>query len=126
MDEFQHYITLVLQHWNDLNGRARRREYWCFRLAVFIGEIIFVSIDYTLGTGFLTLLFVVVTLIPSLTVLVRRLHDVGLSGWFVLARLLPVLGELLLLYFTVKDSQPGANRYGPNPKGVGSPAFGRV
>jgi uncharacterized membrane protein YhaH (DUF805 family) len=52
---------------------------------------------------------------------VRRLHDTDRSGWWVLLDLVPVIGPLVLLVFTVLDSQPGANRFGPNPKGVLGP-----
>jgi uncharacterized membrane protein YhaH (DUF805 family) len=59
--------------------------------------------------------------LPALAVAVRRLHDTGRSGWWVLIGIIPLIGDIVLLVFTVQDSQPGANQYGPNPKGVTSP-----
>ena len=59
-------------------------------------------------------------LVPSLAVAVRRLHDTGKSGWFVLIGLVPLVGGIVMLVFTVMDSTPGDNQYGPNPKGIGS------
>ena len=57
-------------------------------------------------------------LVPGLAVSVRRLHDIGKSGWWLLLNIVPLVGPLVLLYFAVKDSQPGSNQYGPNPKAV--------
>jgi Predicted membrane protein len=55
-------------------------------------------------------------LIPSFGVTVRRLHDTGRSGWHMLIGLIPLVGGFIVLYFFCLDSQPGANRFGPNPK----------
>jgi uncharacterized membrane protein YhaH (DUF805 family) len=54
--------------------------------------------------------------IPGLAVTVRRLHDTGRSGWWVLVGLIPVIGFIILLVFMVLDSQPASNQWGPNPK----------
>jgi uncharacterized membrane protein YhaH (DUF805 family) len=59
-----------------------------------------------------------VTLVPVLTVSVRRLHDIDRSGWWILAYLIPLIGRILMLVFNVLDGTPGDNRYGPNPKGT--------
>ena len=56
--------------------------------------------------------------IPSLAVMVRRLHDTGHSGYFAFLLLLPFIGPIILLIYCLQDSQPGANKYGPNPKGM--------
>ena len=58
-------------------------------------------------------------LLPSLAVNVRRLHDTGRSGWWILIGLIPVIGFIVLLVFECQDSQPGTNAYGPSPKEVG-------
>ena len=63
-------------------------------------------------------LFSLATLIPSIAVTVRRLHDIGKSGWFYFLILIPVVGSIILLVWECKDSEPGTNVYGPNPKGV--------
>ena len=59
--------------------------------------------------------FSLLVFIPSLAVSVRRLHDVGMSGWWILLNLVP-FGSLVVMGFSVQDSQPGDNKYGPNPK----------
>jgi uncharacterized membrane protein YhaH (DUF805 family) len=56
--------------------------------------------------------------IPSLAVGVRRLHDTGRSGWWLLISLVPIIGIIVLIVFLVQDSQNGTNQYGENPKGV--------
>ena len=64
---------------------------------------------YSLGVG-----------IPSLAVSVRRLHDIGRSGWWLLISLVPVVGWILTLIWYVSDSEAEENKYGPNPKQIGS------
>ena len=61
-------------------------------------------------------LYTLVVFVPSLALSVRRLHDTGKSGWWMLISLIPLVGPLIVLFFMVKDSQPGTNEYGPNPK----------
>ncbi|TJY41720.1 DUF805 domain-containing protein [Cohnella pontilimi] len=61
-------------------------------------------------------LYALAILLPSLAVSVRRLHDTGRSGWWLLIGLIPLIGAIILLVFTCQDSQPGDNRYGPNPR----------
>lgn len=56
-------------------------------------------------------------LVPSLAMSVRRLHDTGRSGWFLLLGLIPYIGGVILFVFSVLDNQPGTNKYGSNPKG---------
>ncbi|MCC6543190.1 MAG: DUF805 domain-containing protein [Nitrospirae bacterium] len=55
-------------------------------------------------------------IIPSIAVVVRRLHDTNRSGWWLLIGLIPLIGGIVLIVFTVQDSQPGPNQFGPNPK----------
>ena len=53
---------------------------------------------------------------PSLAVAVRRLHDIGKSGWMLLIGLIPLVGAIWLLILLLRDSEAGENKYGPNPK----------
>lgn len=76
------------------------------------------SFDPDLGYGLLTGIYLLALLIPGIAVSVRRLHDIGRSGWWFLINLIPIVGALIYLFFTVKDSKPGDNAYGANPKGV--------
>ncbi|MEF2278572.1 DUF805 domain-containing protein [Deinococcus sp. YIM 134068] len=70
----------------------------------------------------LTVVYGLAVLLPSLAVGVRRLHDTGRPGWWLLIGLVPFVGGIVLLIFYVLDSQPGSNTWGPNPKGVGGTA----
>lgn len=113
----------VLKQYADFGGRARRTEYWMFILFNFIFSMVAIALDYALGTGvggmgygIIYALYALIVLIPSLAVAVRRLHDVGKSGWMILISLIPLIGGIWLIVLLVTDSNPGANEYGPNPK----------
>lgn len=102
----------VLRQYADFNGRARRKEYWYFTLVNFFVGILLGLINVDV----ITYLYSIVILIPSLAVAVRRLHDIGKSGWMILVALIPIAGAIWLLILMVTDSQTGTNEYGPNPK----------
>ena len=95
------------------DGGARRREYWWFALFVAIIDGV---ISVILGNGMLAGAISLVIGLCSLSVSIRRLHDIGKSGWFLLLDLIPVVGWIILLIWYCKDSDPGDNRFGPNPK----------
>lgn len=107
----------ALRKYSDFSGRARRKEYWMFFLLnplVFFA--LFVIDGVVVGSGLLGVLYGLATLLPSFAVLVRRLHDTGRSGWWMLIAFVPVIG-LLLPLFLLQDSTPGPNEYGESPKG---------
>lgn len=117
----------VLHQYTDFSGRARRQEYWMFVLFNAIFAIVAMIIDNLLGTtmqlrgvqlpyGFVYLVYGLFVLLPNLAVSVRRLHDMGKSGWFLLISIIPIFGGLVVLYFLVLDSEPGSNKWGSNPK----------
>jgi len=115
----------VLKNYAVFRGRARRKEYWMFVLFYLIFAIVAVILDNVLGTaienigyGLFYILYVLAVLIPYLAVTVRRLHDVGKSGWMILIALIPLIGSIWLLVLMCIDSNPGENQYGPNPKEV--------
>ena len=115
----------VLRKYADFTGRARRKEYWMFALFNFIFLLVAFGLDNVLGTaidevgyGLFYFLYVLAVLVPSLAVSVRRLHDVGKSGWMIFISLIPIIGGIWLFVLTVTDSIPGENEYGPNPKEV--------
>ena len=118
------WMTLPLKRYAEFTGRSRRKEYWMFFLfliAVSVGigivEVI-LGLDSTIGDAYgpLSLLFMLGILIPSLAVQVRRFHDQGKSGWFVLLNFIPLLGSLIVLVFMCLDGTDGPNEYGPDPK----------
>lgn len=102
----------------DFNSRARRKEYWMFVLINFIISVIITLIDVFCGTLIIAWIYSLVVLIPSLAVCVRRLHDIGKSGWMIFIVLIPIIGGIWLIVLYCKDSQPGDNKWGPNPKGL--------
>lgn len=117
-----YWYLKVLRQYADFSGRASRREYWMFVLINSIILIILEFIDFKMGTlsngievGFLSGIYSLAVFIPSLAVSIRRLHDVGKSGWFLLISLIPVIGSIWLLILYIKDSAPGNNVFGPNP-----------
>jgi uncharacterized membrane protein YhaH (DUF805 family) len=118
------YIA-VLKKYAVFSGRARRKEYWYFILFNCIITLVLYGIDgmtgtinSSLGGGLLGGIYALAVLIPGIAVLVRRLHDTGRHGGWVLLALLPFIGAIVLLIFTVQDSKPGGNQYGDNPKEV--------
>jgi uncharacterized membrane protein YhaH (DUF805 family) len=112
----------VLKKYAVFEGRARRSEYWFFFLFNFL---ISLGISIVVGVlssaagvdlSFLSFVYALAVLIPSIAVAVRRLHDTDRSGWWILISLIPCVGTIILLVFLVQDSTPGPNRFGANPK----------
>ncbi|MEO0970269.1 MAG: DUF805 domain-containing protein [Cyanobacteria bacterium J06639_18] len=102
----------ALKKYGVFSGRSRRKAYWMFWLFDVIFTILFSVIDQIIGNEveILSTLYTLATIIPSLAVAVRRIHDTGHSGWWIL---FPIVN----LVFLCTDSQPESNKYGPNPKG---------
>jgi uncharacterized membrane protein YhaH (DUF805 family) len=120
------YIT-ALKKYAVFSGRARRREYWMFLIFNTIFATVATVLDSVLGTdieelgyGIIYVLYALAVLLPGLAVTVRRLHDVGKSGWWIFINLVPVIGFFWFLGLLLTDSQPGINKYGPNPKAIGA------
>lgn len=112
------YLT-VLKKYAVFSGRARRTEYWMFFLFNFVFSLVLTFVDGLLGTVFLGVIYGLAVLIPGIAVTVRRLHDTGRSGWWILIGFIPLIGMIVLLVFTLLDSQKSDNEYGPDPKNVG-------
>lgn len=112
------YVKTVFSKYADFNGRARRAEYWYFVLFInlaLIGlqmlTVMLVQSAPTLAMilGLLYLVGCLAMIIPSLAVAVRRMHDVGKSGWYLL---IPIYSFIL----AVTEGEKGSNQYGPDPK----------
>lgn len=117
------WYLMALKKYAEFQGRAQRKEYWMFTLFNFLAMVLLGSVGALLGGGgegglgdVLQGLYGLGVLVPGIAVTVRRLHDIGKSGWWGLVALIPLIGSLILIYFAVKDSQPETNEYGPNPK----------
>ena len=87
-------------------------------LAQSTGSVLSDLSDPNSGTGPLYLIYTLAFLLPSIAVAIRRLHDTGRTGWWLLLAFIPIIGAIVLIVFYCLDSQPGDNEYGPNPKGV--------
>ncbi len=103
------YYVEVLQKYAEFKGRARRKEYWMFILFNTIFSYSLMFIDVYFETLFINTIYTFAVLIPSIAVGVRRMHDVGKSGWYLL---IPIYN--LVLTFT--EGEYGSNEYGPDPK----------
>lgn len=114
------YYLAVLKKYAVFSGRARRAEYWYFFLFNMIISIVLGIISTIIGDryGILGLVYCLAVLIPGIAVSIRRLHDIGKSGWMLLIGFIPLIGAIWLLVLMVTDSNPGENKYGPNPKGA--------
>ena len=123
------YMFAPLKRYADFKGRARRKEYWLWVLFLIVAWFVLMYLDAALGLGgtatgyaeggsvgfnmtggVLTMIFWLATLIPSIAVAVRRVHDQDKSGWFIL---IPFYNIVLMFI----EGTKGPNRYGPDPKG---------
>jgi uncharacterized membrane protein YhaH (DUF805 family) len=105
------YFLAALQNFANFSGRARRSEYWFFYLFNVIITVFLTVVGIFINFHFLGYLFSLVMLIPQLAVGVRRMHDVGKSGFFIL---IPIYNLIL----TLTEGEANENQYGPNPKEI--------
>ncbi|ENV33292.1 DUF805 domain-containing protein [Acinetobacter gerneri] len=111
------WFIKCIKNYANFNGRARRKEYWFFRLSMLIISISASFIDAILETEILFIgLFILATFIPDLAVSVRRLHDINKSGWWYLITLIPIFGIILLIIWLAKEGDQHNNMYGESPK----------
>jgi uncharacterized membrane protein YhaH (DUF805 family)/cold shock CspA family protein len=138
---FGYFRRCITADYSNFRGRARRREFWSFALFSFVGLMLLtvagIGFDFAAGnmaeiatdsdfsadgapliTFALTGLATLALVVPSIAVTVRRIHDIGLSGWFWLITFVPSVGSLIILVFTLIPSQRHPNRWGPVPAGV--------
>ncbi len=113
---FAEAVQSGFSNYVNFSGRASRSAYWYWVLFQIVLSIAASIIDSMVsGVGILNAIVGLGLLLPSLAVGIRRLHDVGKSGWNFLWALIPILGGLYLLYLAVQPSQPAENAYGPAP-----------
>jgi uncharacterized membrane protein YhaH (DUF805 family) len=106
----------VLQNYVTFSGRARRKEYWMFVLFNLIVSIVIGIIAGLIRFPLLGNLYSLAVLLPSIAVGVRRMHDCGKSGWFLL---IPIYNLVL----ACTEGDQGENEYGPDPKSEGGGAM---
>lgn len=110
-------VKSVFSQYVGFSGRARRSEYWYFTLFNAIVSIVLSILVSATGSSLFSILSLALVL-PGIAVTIRRLHDIGKSGWYILFDCIPLVGAIILIVWFCKDSMPGENQYGPNPKGM--------
>ena len=125
---FKEAILTCFSKFANFDGRACRAEFWYWSLfvyGVFISIICIVTFccddylaEYTFKLNVLCGMFWLVILMPSLSVSVRRLHDINKSGWWYFVRGIPIIGMIIWLVLMCLDSYGETNKYGTNPKHV--------
>jgi len=108
---FQDAVKLCFQKYADFNGRAKLPEFWWFFLFCFL-----IAIALEMVSSSISWIFSLATIIPSLAVGSRRLHDTNKSGWFQLIWIVPILGWIAMIYLLVQPSDAGDNQFGPPPE----------
>lgn len=115
-----YFIECFTEKFAVFSGRARRSEYWWFTLwntlFAMLASLMYSAVTVAYIGPIVYLAYVAYQLLPALAVSVRRLHDTGKTGWWMLIGVIPFLGGVVLLVFMCQDSDHGHNKYGPNPK----------
>ena len=127
------YLKVLKENYVNFSGRARRKEFWMFHLFLIIITTICFGLDNILGTvvamdaglfglnvlpfGWLFFLCGIFHFLPSLSLVVRRLHDVGKSGSWYSIGLIPIIGGVFLIVFLCSEGEKNENKWGLNPKG---------
>ncbi len=124
---------VVFKNYANFTGRARRAEYWYYVLGNFLLIIpfyIIAIVGLSSDSSSLSILgfavyglVVLATLVPTLAVSVRRLHDLNKSGWFYFIALIPLIGSIILLVWFFTDGERFANNYGSDPKNLNDIQF---
>ena len=123
----KYYLDILTNKYANFNGRARRKEYWMWTLYCTIVYLFAMVLDNVLGLnfelfgqdlgyGWLYVTIGITHLIPGLGIVVRRLHDVGKSGWFYLIILIPLIGFIWILVLFCTEGDKEDNKWGSNPK----------
>lgn len=131
---FTDAVKLFFTRYFDFRGRSRRKEYWypvLFNTLVYMAlnilSIIFIVLAARSNSGnvfaaislilsIVVLIYAIAIIIPSIAVQVRRLHDIGKSGWYILVSVIPIIGGIMMFIWMVTDSEPSENEWGPCPK----------
>jgi uncharacterized membrane protein YhaH (DUF805 family) len=118
---FGQAISSCYSKYVTFSGRAARSEFWFFYLFNILGVIVTLIVDGVLGLhlvgiyGPFYLVFALASILPTLSVIVRRLHDIDRSGWWYWIALVPLVGFILLIVWWCKRGDDGENRFGPDP-----------
>lgn len=115
------WYLYVLRNYANFNGRARRKEFWFFALFQFVISFVLAFLDVLIGSyhyqieiGLISGIYILLTFIPSISVAVRRLHDINFNGWWLLLSFIPLVNLTLLVLYCLKGTV-GDNRFGTDP-----------
>jgi len=112
-------VKAVFSRYATFEGRARRSEYWWFALFNFIVSMVIGLIapggGEDMGGSLLSMIWALATLLPTLAVGARRLHDIDRSGWWLLIAFIPLIGVIVLIVFFATRGTAGPNRFGNDP-----------
>ncbi len=120
MNEFiENFKNILTNKYAEFKGRANRKEFWYFMAIMIAINIAFSILTSALGgVAFLKWTILVIQalitlalLVPSIAVGVRRMHDIGKGGGWVLINMVPIIGSIWFLILTIKESEPGTNRF---------------
>ena len=125
----KYYLDILTNKYSDFSGRARRKEYWYWTLNYIIILLIAMVMDNLLGLnfeplgqdlgyGWIYLIVGITHFLPGLSMVIRRLHDVGKSGWFYFIILIPLIGIIWMLVLVCSDGVKEENKWGTNPKSI--------
>lgn len=103
---FQESIKTCFTKYADFSGRATRSEYWWFILFIFLGGFVLSFVSFIVYA-----IFVLATIIPSISAATRRLHDTGRSGWWQLIVLVPLVGWIIAIVFLAQEGKSDAAYY---------------
>ena len=122
---FWHYfkasVLNCFLNWHNIYQRTGREEYWCWFLFICLCDITIISLSFFVDYFFKNILYSVslcfkgIILIPSITISIRRLHDINRSGWWLLITFIP-FGLFVILYWKLLLGDKKPNQYGPVPK----------
>jgi uncharacterized membrane protein YhaH (DUF805 family) len=111
--DFKTAVITCLTKYVDFDGRASRSEFWWF----FLFQVIVISV-LSILLSFLGNIASLALLLPGLAAAVRRLHDIGKSGWWIFIGLIPLIGWIIAIYWAAKEGQPESNNWGAPPADI--------
>ena len=112
-------VKTVLNNYAQFDGRSGRAEFWWWALAYFIGAIVVGLIAGIINLSFLSWIYTLALIVPSVAVSIRRFHDIGKEAWWTILLFIPIVGLIVALIFLTKPSD-GPNQYGEGPQGAAS------
>lgn len=117
----KYYKDAIIRYF-DFEGRTSRKYYWMFVLVNIVILIVIMQFEQlqlgggsTYQGGVLSNLYNIFIFIPGISICVRRLHDINKSGWWILVFLIPIIGIIWLIIFSIKKGDVGENKYGKPP-----------